>query len=317
MVVVVSTPDLVWHYTKHDVVEKIIANHELWAADVGGLNDITEIRLGNKRVRKAFKTLRDDWDWHDDTTPEIDFEALGEALDKAACDVFHGSAFVTCFSPAGDDTEQWQKYAGADGFAIGIPHGVYLPVVGEPAPAQTMHPYLEEFPLRWLRMLYDKEKQLEVATDAVWEVQKGIVEGAYVDSRHDAHDSFGSIFRDQASSAYVDAVASIKHEAFVREREVRYAVTRPDNPAAIHSSPNASRGEGHVRITGAAPAPFSLLRERDDPEYYQAATSNLPIVEIRVGPGNNSKSVRPWLRELLDANGYSKVRLVKSKSPLR
>jgi hypothetical protein len=315
IVIAMSTPDLVWHYTKHNVIEKIITNHAFWAADVGGLNDVTEIRLGNKRVRQAYKALRRDWDWYDDTSPEIDFDELKESLDSAANDAYHGSAFVTCFSPVPDDTEQWQKYAQADGFAVGIPYGVYLPVIGEHAATRTHQPYIEEFPLRWLNMLYDKQEQLEVATRAIWEIQTGIEEGAYIDARQDADDNFGSIFRDRGSSGYVDAVASIKHKDFIREREVRYAVARPENPAAIH--PNPLGLKPHVRITGAATDPFSAIWDRHDPDFYQATVSNLPILKIRVGPGNEYKAIEPWLRGLLDSNGYGAVQIKKSKSPFR
>lgn len=63
---VVSDPNLVWRYATRDVIEKIITDHEFWTADVGRLKDVTEIRLGNTRVRQAFKALRDNWDWRDD-----------------------------------------------------------------------------------------------------------------------------------------------------------------------------------------------------------------------------------------------------------
>ncbi|WP_374975031.1 hypothetical protein ACEYYH_14380 [Microbacterium trichothecenolyticum] len=141
-----STSDLVWHYTKQDVVEKIITNHELWAADVAGLNDATELNLGNKRVKQAFKAMRKGWDYYDTTAPEIDFKELKESLEGASGDLYHGSAFVTCFSPEPDDTEQWQKYALATGFAVAIPRGVHLPVVGTHLALPPRGPYIEEFP---------------------------------------------------------------------------------------------------------------------------------------------------------------------------
>lgn len=310
-----STSDLVWHYTKHDAVEKIITNHELWAADFAGLNDATELKLGNKRVRQAFKATKRGWDYYDSASPDIDFKELKESLEGAGGDLFHGSAFVTCFSSVPDDTEQWQKYALADGFAVGIPRGVYLPVVGTHSGALSRAPYIEEFPFRWLDLVYDKKAQLELATRAIWEIRDGEEEGAYIDARHDDGDNFGSIFRDRGSSGYVDAIASIKHKDFFREREVRYAVTRPENPAAIHPNPTNSRT--HVRITGAAADPFSTDWDAHDPEYYQATPSNLPIVSIRVGPGNDFAAETARLRTLLDANGYTAAKILRSKSPLK
>lgn len=310
-----NPPDLVWHYTKHDVVEKIITNHELWAADIAGLNDATELKLGNKRVRQAIKQMKKTWDFHDPASPEIDFKELKDSLEGAGGDLYHGSAFVTCFSPLSDDTEQWQKYALADGFAVGIPRGVYLPVVGADSGALSREPYIEEFPFRWLDLAYKKDAQLDLATRAIWQIRDGEDEGAYVDARHDEGENFGSIFRDRGSSGYVDAVASIKNKHFSREREVRYAVTRPENAAAIY--PNPAGGHTHVRITGAATDPFSTDWDQHDPEYYQASASNLPIVHIRVGPGNDFAVEEARLGPLLDANGYGAVTLLKSKSPFR
>ena len=310
-----STSEIVWHYTKHDVLEKIVASHELWAADIAGLNDATELELGNKRVRQAFRFMKKGWDYHDDTAPEIDFKELRRSLEGAGGDLYHGSAFVTCFSPEPDDTEQWQKYAGANGFAVAMPRDVYLPVVGTEVPISSRWPYIEEFPFRWLDLVYNKPEQLELATRAIWDIHHGEEEGAYVDARHDAGDNFGSISRDRGSSRYVDAVASIKNTHFFREREVRYAVTRPDNASAIH--PNPVGPHTHVRITGAKSDPFSTEWYKHDTSYYQAAPSNLPIMKIRVGPGNDFAAEQARLRPLLDANGYSGVQLVRSKSPFR
>lgn len=310
-----STSDLVWHYTKHDVVEKIIANHELWAADVAGLNDATELKLGNKRVRQAFKEMRRSWDYYDSAFPDIDFKELKESLEGAGGDLYHGSAFVACFTAESDDTEQWQKYALADGFAVGIPRDVYLPVVGSDSGVLSRGPYIEEFPFRWLDLAYDKKTQLELATRAIWQIRDGEDEGAFIDARHDVGENFGSIFRDRGSSGYVDAVASIKNKHFFREREVRYAVTRPENDAAIY--PNPTNAHAHIRITGSATEPFSTDWDQHDPHYYQATPSNLPIVSIQIGPGNDFAPEKARLRALLDANGYNAVDLLKSKSPLR
>lgn len=63
--------------------------------------------------------------------------------------------------------------------------------------------------------------------------------------------------------------------------------------------------------------PFSTAWEKQDPDYYQAEPSNLPIRAIRVGPGNDFAAEKVRLRRLLDAKGYPKVEILKSKSPLR
>jgi hypothetical protein len=306
---------LVWHYTKHTVLDSILKNHELWAGNVGSLNDRDELRIGIRRVRQAFKKMKKNWDYYDDTATDIDFDEIEEALESAASDAFSGSAFVACFTPEGDDTPQWQKYAGPDGFAIAIPEGAYLPVVGsEPAGPYPFRSYIEEFPFRWISLLYTKSEQLSAAMTGLDRFISGIEEGAYVDARHEESDNFGAIFRDRASSNYVDAVASIKNKNFKSEREVRYTVTRPTNASAIHASgPNST----HVRITGATRNPFDTQWDRYEPEYYQATASQLPIRAIRVGPGNNFKATRSTLRMMLDANGYPNVEIKRSRSPLQ
>lgn len=307
--------ELVWHYTRHASLELIIQSHTLWAGGIHGLNDREELHIGIRRVKQAFKKLRREWDYQDSANPEIDFDDLKEALGSAAYEAFDGSAFVICFTPAGDDTPQWQKYALADGFAIAVPKGVRFPVVGsEPPPGVRRFGYIEEFPFRWIPLLYKKKAQVAAAQEGLGQLIRERAEADYVAAIHDDMPSLASIFRDRAVSGYVDAVASVKHKAFRSEREIRYVVSRPSNPAAVQPTPPDRE---HVVVTGASNDPFDLDWTQHDPDYYQSLPSLLPIREIRIGPGNNFKATEAWLRTLLDAHGYSAVKIRKSTSPLK
>lgn len=313
------TEQLVWHYTKHDIIESIIANHSLWAGGIDGLNDPTELHTGVRRVKQAFKKLKREWDYQDDTSPDIDFDEIKNTLDSAAIEVFDGSAFVICTSAAGDDTSQWQKYGFASGqgygFSIAMPEGVRLPVLGaESAPDLRRFGYIEEYPLRWIPLLYSKKDQIAAAMAGLLGLIRESDEAATVAARRGDESAFASLFRDRAVSNYVDAVAAVKNKKFKPEREVRYAIARPSNNSAVHTAPN---GKLYVKVTGAKDNPFDLSWRKHDPEYYQAAPSRLPIREICIGPGYDFSSKEPWLRGLLDSNGYAEVVIRRSKSPLQ
>ncbi len=222
---------------------------------------------------------------------------------------------MICFTPAGDDTPQWQKYALADGFAIAVPEGVRFPVVGaEPAPGARRYGYIEEFPFRWIPLLYKKNAQIAAAQEGLGRLMRERDEADYVAAVHDDMPALASIFRDRAVTEYVDAVASVKHKAFRSERETRYVVSRPSNPAAVHPTPPDRE---HVVVTGAASDPFDVGWDMHDPDFYQGSPSLLPIREIRIGPGNDFAATEPWLRALLDSQGYWAVSIRQSGSPLK
>jgi hypothetical protein len=306
---------LVWHYMKHDTLELVLRNHVFQAGSIRGLNDRDELHIGIRRVRQAFKKMKRERAYPDPSEPEIDFDELGEVLDSAAGSAFDGSAFVLCFTPAGDDTPQWQKYAGADGFAVAVPEGVRMPVLGvEPPPGSGRGGYIEEIPFRWVPLLYKKRQQIEAAQRGLWRVIGERQEGDYVAARHHDIPGLAGIFYDRAVSEYVDAVASIKHKAFRSEREIRYVVERPSNPAAVHTRPS---GVEFVKLTGEGNDPFDRAWNPLEADFYQSAVSTLPIREVRVGPGNDLRTTKPWLRALLDSNGYGDARIRKSVSPFR
>jgi hypothetical protein len=304
---------LVWHYTKHKTLELILGSHLLRASDIRSMNDSKELRQGVKRVRQAFKKLNRDWDY-EYGGPEIDFDELKEELDSAADDAFDGSAFVASFSSDKDSTDQWKAYAEADGFAIGIPRGVRLPVLGVEPNAYPHECYIEETPLRWISLAYGKKAQIARAEEAIARMMSELGEASYVAAKHDDID-LSSIFRDRAKSVYVDGVAAIKHKAFKSEREVRYAVARPSAPAAIKKV--AGTGREYIELTGALPDPFDRDWAPNEPEYYRDTPSRLPIRAICVGPGNPFSSTKTELEAWLSAAGYNDVAIHKSRSPLR
>ncbi|MFE5671671.1 DUF2971 domain-containing protein [Agromyces sp. NPDC056523] len=304
---------LVWHYTQHKTLKTIISSHILRASDIRSMNDRNELHQGIKRVRQAFKKLKRDWDYREGG-PEIGFDELEEELDVAADDAFDGSAFVTSFSRTKDSTDQWKAYAKPDGFAIGIPRDVRLPVLGSEPSEYSRGRYIEEIPLRWISLRYGKADQIAHADEGLGRVMSELGEAAYISAKHDDID-FGSIFRDRAKSLYVDSVAAIKHKAFKSEREVRYAVTRPTNPAAIKTLPGT--GRMYIELTGALPDPFDRHWQPNEPEYYQPTPANLPIRAICIGPGNSFERTKAEVERWLSTAGYSGVEIIRSKSPLR
>lgn len=316
-----DTERLVWHYTRPPALESILQNHVLWATDYRALNDRDELRIGARRLREAFKELQNEEAWLDPSEPRTDLGRLREALEDVAGAEHDGNAFVTSFSERGDSTDQWKSYAGAAGFAIGVPDGVRLPIVGTDSAGAGYGRYVEETPLRWVALNYGRKQQLAAAKRGLFEV---LAEANNADHYRDVDDEIdvSSIFENRAASVYVDAVASAKNKGFKSERERRYVVARPRAASAIRSRKRPSKAGGtevveYVEITGAVEERFDRRWDRRDAPFYQAAPSVLPIRQVRMGPGNDPARTKAWLRDLLDLNGYNDVRIRKSKSTFR
>ena len=137
---------LVWHYTRHHTLELILGSHTLQISNAADMNDSAELRLGEKIMRKELKRLPHGW--MDDPFDDQDIERLRDFHFEYSGISFRGSAYVLSASRRGDDNAQWDRYADWDGFAIGLPCGVMIPVLGQPAMSPTRD-YVEEFPFRW------------------------------------------------------------------------------------------------------------------------------------------------------------------------
>ncbi|WP_275002390.1 hypothetical protein [Promicromonospora iranensis] len=304
----VDDGELVWHYRDRKTTESILTQHAFWGMDVEGFCDKGELKNGNQVVARAWAKLVDEWDPRDE--PGYDWDEIGEWVERASSDLFVGSAFACCFSRNGDIKKQWEEYGGKDGFSIGIPKGVRLPVVGQAREESfTFH---DELPLRWLSMHYGEEQQLTAAERGLWGF---IQEWAVGQPGWSDEDFDGTQFlRDRLSSIYTSAAATIKNEIFSFEDEIRYALSRSHVSGGIQQV-----GERKIlRLTGATGADrFATDWDHHEPAVFQAGYSLLPIQAVYVSPRNDFDEARTWLAEVLETSGYDGIDIRQSDLELR
>lgn len=311
MGVALDKQNWVWHYTQKDTLPLILDSHTIWLTSVQNLNDSAEVVLGQRRMKRVLRTFRH---YHpDDPWSSEDIERLKEFRRDTEGIGFDGSAFVLSCSKRGDDNAQWDRYAKWDGFAIALPEGVHMPVLGEDPPTPPAG-YIEEFPLRWVDLAYKKRDQVRVA-EAGW----GRVMGQLRQEDSAPRDwDYGDFFHDRAISEFVEAVAAIKSKGYESEREVRYVVKYPDNPSSVYTRRSSFEGQTdakYVKITGLDGDRFREVGH--DSTYHQKSASRLPIVAVRCGPHQDFKVAERALRPLLDGAGYTDVKILKSKSTQR
>lgn len=305
---------IVWHYTSVDVFEQIIANHAIWATDVGYLNDTDEIRLGVKRFKKRLEQAAEPAFSLSDQDNALDFKPVQELISSWEDYPFDGSAFVISFSRYGDDNSQWERYGhGAQGVAIGIRRGAHMPVLGT-APGFGGTSVIEDVPNYWTNMLYKRREQDDVLDRATGVIRDGLTQNPSPEAGVD----LSGLFKDQALSEYGRAVAKVKNVGFRAEKEVRYVVSRPGNPDVIHTRDDRTDPTKKVPFVKVTGAPASAASETD-PRWlpqYQETPLLLPIAKVRLGPKNTVDVME--VEDLLASSGYgNSIRVVRSKSTLR
>src|SRR5882762_4393642 len=116
-----------WHYTTGTALLAIVSSGQLYATQVGCLNDSTEIRYATRLLREAFLNLQTD-----QALEEVERGFLAEFIkDSTQETVVPPNAsskwFVTCFTQQRDDLSQWRAYSGGEnGYAIGFLAGGFF-----------------------------------------------------------------------------------------------------------------------------------------------------------------------------------------------
>ncbi|MBB5066156.1 DUF2971 domain-containing protein [Granulicella mallensis] len=108
-VVAKPEPEVVYHYTSMEVLQKIIKSHELWATNVNYLNDVSEYRFFIDATADRFVAL----DLGPPHLPKIDkFDPDSD---------FVTLPFVTSLSGERDSLSQWRSYCTTgNGVSIGF-----------------------------------------------------------------------------------------------------------------------------------------------------------------------------------------------------
>lgn len=312
----------IFHYTDASGLLGIVQNHELWATEASGMNDVSEAIQGWDFIKT--------WLERQDSADRIirEMERTIDASERAG---FKGPSgvFMLCASTRGDDANQWRLYGTEGrGYAVELDPGIGLGVCSAdedlheqpegstvPTHGRTDWTFLfEELETKvpitpWLPVLYedaDKVATLERLRAAARESYKrvsGPDDGSLEDFR-------GDLLQDLAIVAKL-----MKGQGFSGENEVRTVVTEGPSPRWSLANYRASR-YGVVRYARVKVDQSKGHYKRILTKTQADAAGPLPIKSVTVGPLVRTENAIPTISALLKANGYDEVEVKESEIPL-
>jgi hypothetical protein len=260
-----TPPEIIWHYTSGAALIQIIESGEMWATQMGCLNDASELRHAITLVRRAAEERRGAL-----TRPSEEdrtfFNVIDEYLKPELAQTV--GQFVACFSTKGDDLSQWRAYSdGEGGYAIGF-HAPTVFFAGNAAQGSSLLP-----------VVYDER----IVSGLVGAVLDGLyaLYLKYVKTRGDAGlAEWSLVFLDRAWNACSGLAALVKHSAFAAEDEWRALFWYDQNRdhEKLRFVPRTSMISRHIPLR----FPPSENESRFPPKA-------LPISRVVVGPSRHKE----------------------------
>lgn len=293
-----STTDAetVWHYTDAHGLKGIVEDHSFWASSTLSLNDTSEVEYGMGVVREAWNAL--------DTSK--DPEPLVKAIDSVVTgngepNVLSFDFYIVSASQSGDSLNQWQGYAGGQGYAIGIQTRTWLaPYVlgadfGIAPPTHSPG---------WFDVIYDPKEQMIAAR-----AQLNFLLKDWADEfPKDESATDDSLYRQMATTLLGSLIPRLKHRAFSDEREVRFICVK--HPSGVEQFRVGPRGlVPYIEVVTHKSAGFSTAT-RGLP---------LPISGVHCGPNGTrvgDLQIERTAERFLTNKGY-KVPVETSSIPFR
>jgi len=104
---------IIWHYTSAANAISIIEKSEIWASQVGSLNDASEVKYGIEKISNFINEQYDSLD--NDTEVDEILMSMQRAIPINLEDINDIEYYITSLSEAYDDLSQWRAYAGGTG----------------------------------------------------------------------------------------------------------------------------------------------------------------------------------------------------------
>jgi hypothetical protein len=290
-----APPGTLFHYTSAQGLAGIIESGEIWATDLGYMNDRMEQEYGIALLREAMLELADaSWD-------ETIVDMLLGTRNMPPYNV--DRVMVACFCEDGDALGQWRGYGNDEGYAIGLD-------------TQRVAATLEGQDLRqsFTAVSYS-EKESRILTRNWARLLKEGYEKTWPEPQPDAQPSSDTETEAQTKSpgqilyefsgvhvrAAAIVCAFVKDPSFQEEREWRIVEpvsARPGGPLRFR--------QGALGLT-----PYVGIKITD-------SDGRIPISQINVGPGGNADVRELAVRLLLAQHGYDgEVAVAASKVPFR
>lgn len=294
----VAGPNVLYHYTTVSGLLGIIQELVLWATDAEFLNDAQELQFGREELRAGLLTAADAL--YPGAGGAISAEASRATVMRSAADHLdigggpyagkqHHAAYVACFCESGDLLSQWRGYGSPGGIALGF-KTAYLPALHRQEVWEIERrddpPEPERHRLEVARLV-----KVRYGAAAIAPLVKRVV--ADVAPHPTGHPGVTGFFK--AKSVVIPALATIKHDSFVEEKEWRLIAM-------------GSVGEGvvHFRSGALGPTPYVRLS-------FPAAA----LAEIVVGPGRDPHLRKQGIERLLAERRIEGVPVRLSAVPFR
>lgn len=277
---------LVWHYTSAEGFENIVRSNTLWATQMSGLNDVSELAFGCDNVANACEQFAQSGE-----RSIGDQEWLRSVRAWFVPEDARDLVFVTSASLVDDSLNQWMHY-GASGYSIGIDPQVELGYRNPNGSVAPSEPGLTHA-AGWTNVRYGDDSAL--VGDAI----KAMLAARNSDDVTWNEWSQLSVLRTLA--------ASQKHPAFADERESRYIVSMPlDSQARMYRTSRAGRLVAYVHLAALTPD-----------SNHGSDSIRLPIREVKIGPPTTRQMEEKTVQRFLADHGYTNVKVSVSEIPYR
>lgn len=276
---------LVWHYTDAKGFANIVRSNELWATQMSGLNDTSELQFGCEQVDEACKLAAH---WPD--VDKIDRDWLEGLTPWFVADDAREQVFVTSASLEGDLLNQWMHYGGG-GYSIGFDSKAELGYLLADGRIQQREPGLVHAG-DWTDVRYGDDLGLVQSTvRQILHIRNG--------------DSEWSEWEHLAELRTL--AATQKHPAFQSELEARYVTSLPLNSDARQYRVSRSGSiVSYVRLVG-----WEVERGSTVP------TARLPIRAVKIGPPQARSAETKTIERFLEDSGYPGIEVSASQIPYR
>lgn len=299
----------VFHYTTSEGLLGIVSEGMLRASEASSLNDLAEIELGWRAIRR--------WLARQPKSPAITY------LSKRRGDRQH-QVFVLSGTTTKDDANQWRLYAdGGRGYVIELDGSVPLGVVSlDPSDATETSTAIHRASelvnvVPWHYVLYT-EDDLDNALRALVAYTEGELASIALLTTEEAREQ-GDDLLAQDTQEELERIAHLfKAPGFVGENEVRLVARFMWFGKHVKYRAGRYGVSGYIRLVRVPKSGVQTVVAEPDmtQAHHVGFVHPIPIQAIRLGPLLR-KSNRDTTRALLSAYGLFEASVGRSKVPLR
>lgn len=266
--------EIVWHYTNGEGFLGILQSSKLYATQVAALNDSKETEYATDLFKQAINQLIGEKRGEEQAVAFLN-SVLNFVRDEPENPTRGVSKFfVTCFSAAGDDVNQWAKYARGNGYAIGFyTRGLFR------EPTSCLY-----------RVIYDRAKQEHAVKQIAEATLRFYLEGL-TEERMENPAQWGQEFFDAWDEWVYKLAPLAKDSKWSGEQEFRIV-----HELKVSEFPMVRFAQKRTML-----ARYLVL---DFPCWVKRRAALLPIAKIIIGPGNHPAFTRVSAKLLLEQMGY-------------